>query len=160
MWKVYSCWGRRSFCWYMGCACDTQPSDCRDSTHSWTTQSMVGAKTKERWMEQVTTLRRCLTKDCLKYFKRCYSVDLSTVFLKNSSNDLNMILFLHFVKAQTFLLGIKCSQHWAWYHKNTVCKKKKCADTVKINSFLGSGVFWILMVVNWTEKLAFLLFLL
>lgn len=144
----------------MGCACDTQSSDCRDSTHSWTTPSMVGAERKERWMEQVTTLRRCLTKDCLKDFKRCYSVDLSTVFLKNRSNDLNMILFLHFVKAQTFLLGIKCSQHWAWYHKNTVCKKKKCADTVKINSFLGSGVFWILMVVNWTEKLAFFLFLL
>ena len=62
-------------------------------------------------MEQVTTLRRCLTKDGLEDFKRCYFVDLSTVFLKNRSNDLNIILFLHFVKAQTFLLGIKCSQH-------------------------------------------------
>ena len=68
---------------------------------------MVGAKAKERWMEQVTTLRRCLTKDCLKDLKSCYSVDLSTVFLKNRSNDLNMILFLHFVKSSDFSLGYK-----------------------------------------------------
>lgn len=114
-------------------------------------QSMVGAQTKER--QQDTTLRRCLSKDCLKDSKRCSSGGLTTVFSKIWSNGLTVILFLHFAKAQTFLLGIKCSQHWAWYHKNTVAKKN--ADTVKINSFLGSGVFWILTVVNWREKIDF-----
>lgn len=57
-----------------------------------------------------------------------------------------MILFLHFAKAQAFLSSINVSSTDHGIVKVQFVKKR--ADTVKINSFLGSGLFSILTVVN------------